>query len=221
METVGKRAGAVRLFAAAALLVLLFSVNCFAGGIGARNCVKKAKKAVILVGDSRVMHMALSASSASRKNFYFVYANGKGILDLANNVGGFRTNLTKAMKKYPNATVVFMLGVNYNYEATENKRLNVYDSFIKSKTWKKHRFVVSTVGKTVGCRGSYSNSRVKSFNRKIASRYAGRKDVRIYDLYAFLDGKVLSKKDTRNGDGLHYKKDMYTKILKDLRKFTG
>ena len=201
---------------------LLFSASGFAASkTGRKSFVKTPKRAVILVGDSRVRHMVDGASSKSRKDFCLVWASGYGIGHLKSNGGGLRTNLLKAMKKYPSATVVFMLGVNQNSAKSDGARLKVYDSFIKSKKYGKHRFIVSTVGKTVGLRGNYANSRVKDFNRKIKAHYAGRADVRIYDLYAFLDGRIRTRKDTRNGDGLHYKSGTLSLILQDLRRFTG
>ena len=207
----------------ALVLSVLLSSSAFAGfrGRDVSNQVKKAKKAIILVGDSTTWHKSMYASSKVRKNYYFVYANGRGILDLKNNYGGFKTDLVKAMKKYPKATVVFMLGSNQNYESTDEERLRVYDSFINNKAYRKHRFVVSTLAKTTISRGPNANSRVKAFNRKIRSHYAGSGKVRVYDLYAYLDPRIHTKKDTRSGDGIHYKNGTYTGILKNLRKAVG
>ena len=53
------------------------------------------------------------------------------------------------------------------------------------------------------------------------SHYAKNPKVRVYDLYGFLDGIVRTKKDTRNGDGLHYPKKTYNRILTDVRRFAG
>lgn len=203
------------------VLILLFSVNTLANSRGrdSSDQITNADKAVILVGDSCTWHMSMYASTGSRKNFCFVYANGKGILDLKNNHDGFKTDFINAMRKYPKATVVFMLGSNYNTASTDNARLRVYDSFINNNAYRKHRFVVSTLAKTTVRSGANANSRVKAFNRKIRAHYAGSR-ASVYDLYAFLDPRIRKTSDTR-GDGIHYRNTTYTGILVSLRKFVG
>ena len=212
-----------RILTAVLVLAMLFSssLTAFAGyrGRDVMNNVSTAKKAIILVGDSTTWHMSLYPSASARKNYYFVYASGKGILDLRDNFDGFKTDLVNAMNKYPNATVVFMLGSNQNYESTDSARLKVYDSFINNKAYRKHRFVVSTLAKTTIHSGANSNARVKAFNKKIRSHYANSR-AQVYDLYAFLDPRIKKTSDTR-GDGIHYKNATYENILKNLRKFVG
>ena len=135
-----------------ACLVLAFtmimSVNAFAiGPAGVKDCIKDKDKAIILVGDSRVMHMALNGNVSHKKNYYFVYGNGFGIQHLASNTSNMLTNLKNAAGKYKKAKIVLMLGVNFNSADTEDARLKQYDKIINSIG--KSRFVVSTVGKTI------------------------------------------------------------------------
>lgn len=208
-----------RITALVIAFAMLFSVSAFAEeGRGKSNHVKNAGKAIILVGDSRVWHMSALCSNEARRNYYFVYANGKGIFDWANNYNGFKSDTIAAMRKYPGAPVVLMLGVNYNQASTDYPRLEAYNAFIN--TYWAHRFIVSTVGKTAGQSGNYSNTRIRAFNNKIKSWYAPT-IVPVYDLYALLDAKITSRSDTRNGDGVHYKTATYNKILYNLRAFAG
>lgn len=205
------------------VFMMLFSVPVFANSEGRdkKSYVNSKNNAVILVGDSRVWHMSLFGSSSAKADFYMIYANGRGIYDLKNNYDGFMTDFKSAMKKYPSAPVVLMLGVNQNTAKSDEGRLQFYDSLIGSSAYGGHLFIVSTVGKTVGAGGSYSNSRVQAFNQKIRDHFANRDNVRVYDLYAFVDGKVTKRGDTRNGDGIHYTKEIYTQILKNLRGFVN
>ena len=211
-----------RLPALILALCMLLSANAFAAsaGRGTANYVKTAKKAVIVVGDSRTWHMSMYCDASVKKNFYFVFANGKGIQHLGSNYENLKTDLINAMNKYPSATVVFMLGVNFNAKDTDSARLKIYDSIIGNKAYKKHRFIVSTIGKTVGLSGNYGNGRIKDFNAKIRSHYA-KKGIAVYDLYAYTDKIITSIKNTRGNDGLHYDTGKYNKILANLRSFTG
>lgn len=192
---------------------LLFSMSAFADKY---TGTKKGGGTIrlILVGDSRVMHMSQRDASYT-KNVYFVYGNGCSARDLNENFDGFRTKLQNALNTYRNASVVFMLGVNGNANPGDNmsQLRRAYDYFMNR--YGGRRYVISTVGKTVGRTGSYANSHVTALNEKILSVYSGR--VEIFDLYGLTGG--LGKSDTI--DGLHYKSGVYIRILKKVKAYSS
>ena len=196
-------------------LTMLFSVPCFAGKY---TGTKKGSGAIkmILVGDSRVMHMS-SRSKKHTKNIYFVYGNGCSARDMNSNFDGFKTKLKNALTKYKKATVVFMLGVNGNSSPSKNigQLSKAYNYFMKK--YKGHTYIVSTVGKTFGCKGSYMNAHVTSLNKMIVSTFSGK--VPVFNLYDLTSQWVRGKRQTR--DGLHYKKDTYNRILDTLKRTYG
>lgn len=203
-------------------LTMLFSTAAFANDHDrdVKDNIKDERNGIIVVGDSRVMYMAYNpkenGKSDPRKNYCFVFGNGYGIHDFKNNRGGIRTDLVNEMKKHPKATVVFMLGVNYNIKTTDSARLKMYDDFMSG--YKKRRFIVSTVGKTVGRSGNYGNARIRDFNSKIQSHYA-KKGIAVYDLYAYTNRIITDIRHTRKNDGLHYDDSKIDLILKNLRSF--
>lgn len=197
-----------------------------------KGYINDKSKVVILVGDSRVMQMSYMNSN-NRKNFLLVFSNGGGI-NCINPNGGSRwigNLLESALKKYPKAPVVFALGVNSNGNPTSNaKRTKVYDYYIKN--YPSHTYIISTVGGTGKKTGSYKNSNVVSFNKKLKEKYVtgidnirkktNNKNIYFYDLYSYLkDAKLLNPGKSNKGtrDGLHYTSTVYKKWLKDLRSF--
>lgn len=212
-----------RLLFSVMLLVLIFSVSANANPTGVTGYVKNKKKVIIYVGDSRAMQMGY-LNKSKRKNFVFVYSNG-GSLSCINPKGGSRwigNLLQRTLKKYPKAPVVFALGVNGNGNPAKNvKRTSYYKYYIKH--YPSHDYYISTVGGTGSSAiGSYRNSKVRSFNKKLKKKYKNNKKVCIYDCYQFLvQEKLLNPGKSNKGtqDGLHYENRVYAKILKDCRKF--
>ena len=211
-----------------AIGIIFTSVNkAFAANTGTKANVKDKSKVIILVGDSRVMHMSYMNAS-SRKNYVLVFSNGGGIGSINPN-GGSRwigNLLVKAIKKYPKAVVVFALGVNGNGNPSNNySKTKTYDYYIKH--YPDHIFVISSVGGTNKKSGSYSNANVKAFNNKLKKKYlTNNTNTRVfyYDLYDYLASSKLidpgrSNKGTR--DGLHYTNNVYKKWLKDLRRYVN
>ena len=189
---------------------MLFSMSAFAGKY---TGTKKGSGTIklILVGDSRAMHMSYRNADHT-KNIYFVYGNGCSALDMNNNFDGFKDKLKNALKTYKKATVVFMLGVNGNSSPSKNvDQIEKLYNYCK-KNYGGHTYVVSTVGKTFGCSGSYANSKVVSLNEKIAKRFSGKP---FFNLYRYTEQWISKKSET--ADGLHYKSGTYNKILNKLR----
>ena len=205
------------------VIIVLGAVDeAYAADIGTKKYITNKSEVIILVGDSRVMQMSYM-DQKYRENYVLIFSNGAGIRCIDPN-GGPRwigDRFVKALKKYPNAPVVFELGVNSNSNPNTNfKRTRVYDYYIQN--YPSHKFIVSSVGGTNGT-GAYSNSKVISLNKKLKNKYYNKIDnVYFYDLYDYLKSSKLiepgvSNKGTR--DGLHYTNKVYRKWLKDLRKF--
>lgn len=194
---------------------MLFSMTCFAGKYtGEKHGGGKIK--MILVGDSRTMHMS-QRNADHTKNIYFVYGNGCSAKDLRDNYDGFKTRVKNALKKYDNTIVVFMLGVNGNSNPASNivRLTEAYDFFMDR--YKNHTYVVSTVGKTFGCKDGYANAKVKDLNARIVPTFGWR--VSIFPLYDWTANWVSRKSET--ADGLHYKGGTYNKILNKLKDTYG
>lgn len=212
--------------------VLGITENVCAADRGVTKNVIDKSKVIILVGDSRIMQMSY-LNASKRKNYVLVYSNGGGIncINPKKSSLWIGDKLKKVLKNYPKAPVVFSLGVNSNGNPSKNfNRTKIYDYYIKN--YPKHTFIISSVGGTAKTIGSYSNKNVKSFNKKLKNKYytnlykvknkTGNNKIYYYDLYSYLKSANLinpgkSYKGTR--DGLHYKNNVYTKWLKNLRKF--
>lgn len=194
---------------------MLFSMTSFAGKYTGTKKGKGSTK-IILVGDSRVMHMA-SRNADHTEHIYFVYGNGCSALDLNNNFDGFKTKLNNALKAHKSAKVVFMLGVNGN--SSPSKNIDQIEKAYKyyKKHYGGHTYIISTVGKTIGRDGSYSNKHVVSLNKKIISAFSNK--TQIFDLYSLTDKWIDKKKET--SDGLHYKSGTYNKILNKVKDICG
>ena len=211
-----------RLIICLVFFVLIFSVKVSANPTGTKKYVTNPKNVIIYVGDSRAMQMGY-CNKSERRNFVFVYSNG-GNLNSISPKGGSRwigDRLQKVLRKYPKAPVVFALGVNGNGNPSANvKRTKNYDYYIRN--YPSHAYFISTVGGTGKKTGSYKNSKVKTFNRLLKQKYGNNKKVHIYDCYQFLvDSNLLNPGKSNKGtkDGLHYKRNVYVKILKDCRKY--
>lgn len=214
------------------ILIFTSSNEVFGANTGSKGYIKDKSKVIILVGDSRVMQMSYMNSN-NRKNFLLVFSNGGGI-NCINPNGGSRwigNLLESALKKHPKAPVVFALGVNSNGNPISNtKRTKVYDYYIKN--YPSHTYIISTVGGTGKKTGSYKNSNIVSFNKKLKEKYVtgidnirkktNNKNIYFYDLYSYLkDAKLLNPGKSNKGtrDGLHYTSTVYKKWLKNLRSF--
>ena len=209
------------------ILIFTSSNEVFGANTGSKGYIKDKSKVIILVGDSRVMHMSYMNSS-TRVNYLLVFSNGGGIKCI-DPKGGSRWigNLFKnALNKYPKAVVVFALGVNGNGNPSNNiKKTSIYDYYIKN--YPTHTYIITSVGGTNKKSGSYSNKNVIAFNKKLKKKYLDNntnRNVYYYDLYSYLADSGLinpgkSNKGTR--DGLHYKNNVYKRWLKDLRRFVN
>lgn len=153
------------------LFALIIPIKAYAYPTGVKSYVTDRSKVIIYVGDSRAMQMGY-LNKNKRKNFVFVYSNG-GNLDCINPNGGGRwigNLLSSTLRKYPNAPVVFALGVNSNGDPSSNLRRTAnYDYYIRN--YPSHRFIISTVGGTGKIRGSYKNSNVIAFNNLLKKKY--------------------------------------------------
>ena len=219
-----------------AIVILVFtsSNEVLGADTGSKGYIKDKSKVIILIGDSRVMQMSY-LNSKSRKNFLLVFSNGGGI-SCIDHKGGSRWigNLLEiALKKYPDAPVVFALGVNGNGNPTNNaNKTKVYDFYIKN--YPSHLYIISTIGGTAKRTTSYKNSNIVTFNKKLKEKYVdniekvrkktNNKNIYFYDLYKFLkDAKLINPGKSYKGtrDGLHYTNTVYRRWLKDLRSFVN
>lgn len=220
------------------LLFMLFtSISVLANSnTGVKSYITNKKEVIILVGDSRARQMSL-LKKKYKKNFVIIYSNG-GTINSINPYGGDKwigDIFVKILKKYKKAPVVLLLGVNGNYNPTLNfTRTTYYDYYIKK--YRKHPYVISTVGGTGVNKNytEYSNKKIKSFNKLLKNKYKNINSVEklklflnndkiyFYNSYQFLKKNKLiepgiSNKGTK--DGLHYKNKVYIKWLADIRKF--
>ena len=78
---------------------------------GQEDYVKDKDKAMIIVGDSRVMHMDYKVDGKNKKNTYLIHHNGGNINCISSSsYSPVADWLPKALNKYPNAPVTLWLG---------------------------------------------------------------------------------------------------------------
>lgn len=206
------------------LLVLLLST--LSTGItyarippGQEDNVKDKDKAMIIVGDSRVMHMDYLVDGKNKKNTYLIHHNGGNINCISSSsYSPVADWLPKALNKYPNAPVTLWLGENGASWTKEKQLKNNYDMIIKK--YPTHTFFVMTVGPDGSAKGSYSNKNVLKVNKVITKRYLtdasktqeeiGSDNFEFYDMYSYMvnDLGLDIPKNGKDANGKGYTDDL-------------
>ena len=203
---------------------------------GEENNVDDKDKAMIIVGDSRVMHMDYLVGAKSKKNTYLIHHNGGNINCISSSsYSPVADWLPKALNKYPNAPVTLWLGENGASWTKEKQLKNNYDMIIKK--YPTHTFFVMTVGPDGSATGTYSNKNVLKVNEHITKRYLtdasktqdeiGSDNFEFYDMYSYMvnDLGLDIPKNGKDANGKGYSSDLthYTsstskKVIKQMMK---
>lgn len=192
-------------------------------GIRLKNCVKdgyylndSGKKVIkvfsgdyIFVGDSRMVGMEMSRSSADTK---YIAKVSQGY-EWLKSTGG--VTLQYYLKANPKVKVVLALGVN------DLGNINSYITYYKNliKKYPKTEFYILSVNpveENAGKRysGYVKNSSIKAFNKKMKNAFSSR----YIDAYNYMWKK---EKGYETFDGLHYTvkvyQDLYDFIIKEIK----
>lgn len=187
---------------------------------------KKSSEVILFVGDSRTLYYYYK-NVQSRKDG-LIYQNGGAIDSLRYNkkfrkCSQLAKYLRKALKTYPNASVVFNFGCNGNWNAKHNANriAREYKKWISAYPGRK--FYVASVFPSCISKGQYSRKKIMKLNGLLKQKFP---DIYI-DSAEFLireglaerrmDGKGLN--NTGSGfDNLHYSRYASKAAKKYIRK---
>ena len=226
----GKKGFAGRLPGRTALLFVLFSVlfcvrpreTAFAQwtGLGIPSSVSYASgnsdRVIILAGDSRTMYLSVYSAGSDTKDFVLCWVNGGSISVIGKN-GILTPLLEEALRRYPEAPVVFNLGYNGNSypRANAGKLIREYSRW--EKKYPGHHFYIANVGPAAAS-GKYSDENAALLNRTLEKEYG--RTPRYIDLYGSL---LKSATVSTQGKGFlpdrkHYGAAAGRRILRTVRR---
>ncbi len=171
----------------------------------------KNNKLLIIVGASRVSHMAEAVSGGTR--IVYISQPGAGLSWFMN---GGMARLQIYLKQYPKSTVVFQMG-NNDITGTADGKYKEYIRLYKRlfKQYKKAKFYIMDALPTYGPRGDKTNPLRQQFNARMKAAF-GSKCIGGYDYLVQVGYAPRSETDVMHYDDETYVK-LYNYILSKVR----